>query len=79
MKTITMTFEEWEKEFKIVDTDEFCMTAPRRANPLTIWTKCDADGVQSIFNGVRIFNRVSYIITEKEYDPNFEYKITIDE
>ncbi len=63
--TITMSFDEWVKEFKPVQNH--------------IWTFIESDGVFCVSEGMHIVNRLGYVITEKPYAENTFYVIEDDD
>jgi hypothetical protein len=50
----------------------------KNQEPNRIWTYCDGDnGGTYIFNGMRIVNRIGYLITTLPFDGNKDYQIQI--
>ena len=61
-------FETYDKELAFVKSQD----------PNRIWTYCDNDfGGTSIFQGMRIVNRIGYFVTIVPFDANKDYQIQI--
>ena len=61
-------FETYDDELRFVQSQE----------PNRIWTYCDNDfGGTSIFQGMRIVNRIGYFVTIVPFDANKDYQIQI--
>ena len=61
-------FETYDDELRFVQSQE----------PNRIWTYCDNDfGGTSIFQGMRIVNRIGYFVTSVPFDGSKDYQIQI--
>jgi len=48
-----------------------------KADPNTVWTELEVDGLSYIVSGFHVVNSVGYFITEEPFDPNETVQVTV--